>query len=77
MMPRRAHRLVIGLALLLLSGELFLPTAMMALEAGDLLDAPAAYDGKPVTITGTASEPRLNARQGQTFTLFNLTDRGF
>ncbi len=74
-MPHVARRLAIALALVILCVEAVLPSNSMALEIGELIASPSAYDGKQVTVSGIASEPRLNESRGKPFTIFDLSDR--
>ncbi|MBI3609592.1 MAG: hypothetical protein HY204_02685 [Nitrospirae bacterium] len=62
-------------ALLLFGGWLLFPVQGLAVELGDLLDAPAKYDGMPVKVTGAASEPRYRVSRGKPFTVFDLSDK--
>ncbi len=63
------------LALTIICVEAVLPSNSMALEIGELIASPSAYDGKQVTVSGIAPEPRLNESRGKPFTIFDLSDR--
>jgi hypothetical protein len=63
-----------AVAVLLIGGGLMLPMNGLAEDLGDLLNAPDAFDGKSVKITGIAGEPRYNESRGKPFTVFDLSD---
>jgi len=62
------------LAGLLLGGSWMAPSVSGAIELQALLDAPGRYDGRQVTVTGTASPLRQNESRSKPFTVFDLTD---
>jgi hypothetical protein len=64
----------IALAVLMMTTAFLFPSQGWSLELGDVLKAPAQYDGQSVKVAGMAGEPRYQESRGKPFTVFDLSD---